>query len=195
MGSVILRFKFTGNVDFFCPVFSSPDATCSAQTGVLSRTLLGHTDGVWSVALVKRGGSPSSADPPPPPLPEDPTLTPQWRSALGFDSASSLLRGQCTEQSDPCNVSEGWGQPNSLVVSGGCDKMLKVWDVRSGFVITLYFNSCLFIGLSHRYCIHTLPSHTQTIRCVKVLHHSPIAVSGSRDATLKVWDIQRSVLV
>lgn len=31
-------------------------------------------------------------------------------------------------------ASEGWGQRNSLVVSGGCDKVLRVWDARSGCV-------------------------------------------------------------
>lgn len=40
-------------------------------------------------------------------------------------------------------------------------------------------------------CIHSLPGHTSTIRCIKVLPHRPIAVSGSRDYTLRVWDIQR----
>ncbi|KAJ3901986.1 WD40 repeat-like protein [Lentinula edodes] len=69
--------------------------------------------------------------------------------------------------------SEGWGQPGALVVSGGCDKSVRVWDIRSG------------------YCIYVLRGHTSTIRCIKVLHNRPIAVSGSRDNTLRVWDVQR----
>jgi F-box and WD-40 domain protein CDC4 len=28
--------------------------------------------------------------------------------------------------------SAGWGQESSLVVSGGCDKAVRVWDVESG---------------------------------------------------------------
>jgi F-box and WD-40 domain protein CDC4 len=28
------------------------------------------------------------------------------------------------------------------------------------------------------------------VRCLKVLHNRPVAVSGSRDGTLRVWDIQ-----
>ncbi|EGO22522.1 hypothetical protein SERLADRAFT_357303 [Serpula lacrymans var. lacrymans S7.9] len=75
--------------------------------------------------------------------------------------------------SDVCSASEGWGQPNSLLVSGGCDKVLRVWDVKSG------------------HCIYVLRGHTSTIRCIKVLHNRPIAVTGSRDWTLRVWDIQR----
>jgi F-box and WD-40 domain protein CDC4 len=36
------------------------------------------------------------------------------------------------KRSDPAGASEGWGQPNALVVSGGCDKVLRVWDVKTG---------------------------------------------------------------
>jgi F-box and WD-40 domain protein CDC4 len=36
------------------------------------------------------------------------------------------------KRSDPAGASEGWGQPNALIVSGGCDKVLRVWDVKSG---------------------------------------------------------------
>ncbi|KAF9047136.1 WD40 repeat-like protein [Hymenopellis radicata] len=74
-------------------------------------------------------------------------------------------------------ASEGWGQRNSLVVSGGCDKVLRVWDAKSG------------------YCLYILQGHTSTIRCIKVLHNRPIAVSGSRDTTLRVWDIRKGKML
>jgi len=34
--------------------------------------------------------------------------------------------------SSMCFASQGWGQPNSLIVSGGCDKVVRVWDAESG---------------------------------------------------------------
>lgn len=34
--------------------------------------------------------------------------------------------------SDMCYSSTGWGQPNPIVVSGGCDKVIMVWDVKTG---------------------------------------------------------------
>ncbi|KAF9524416.1 WD40-repeat-containing domain protein [Crepidotus variabilis] len=73
--------------------------------------------------------------------------------------------------------STGWGQPNSIVVSGGCDKALRVWDAKTG------------------HCIYTLPGHTSTIRSLRTLHNRPIAVTGSRDATLRVWDVQKGKLL
>ena len=34
--------------------------------------------------------------------------------------------------SSVCFSSQGWGQPNSLIVSAGCDKVIRVWDAESG---------------------------------------------------------------
>ncbi|KAF7356956.1 hypothetical protein MVEN_01031600 [Mycena venus] len=152
----------------------------SSRTGVLARTLVGHDAGVWGVCLVGRGGSwvgerldtnPAGGD-------RD-TVPPIWRAPLGLD----LPVGETIpvpfpgKRSSPCSASDGWGQPNSLVVSGGCDKVLRVWDVRSG------------------YPIHVLSGHTSTIRCLKMLHNRPIAVTGSRDSTLRVWDVQRGRMI
>lgn len=102
------------------------------------------------------------------------------RTAIGLDKPRSSRRSSSNEPpkpSDICCASEGWGNANALVVSGGCDKQLRVWDVKSG------------------YCIYVLDGHTSTIRCLRVLHNRPIAISGSRDATLRVWDVQRGKLL
>ncbi|KAF8159196.1 WD40-repeat-containing domain protein [Crassisporium funariophilum] len=77
------------------------------------------------------------------------------------------------KSSTVCYASQGWGQPSSLIVSGGCDKVLRVWEAKTG------------------HCIYILHGHTSTIRSLRVLHNRPIAVTGSRDTTVRVWDIQR----
>lgn len=45
------------------------------------------------------------------------------------------------------------------------------------------------------FCIYVLSGHQSTIRCLKALHGRPIAVTGSRDRTVRVWDIQRGKML
>lgn len=47
---------------------------------------------------------------------------------------------------------------------------------------------CLFALQSA--CKHVLRGHSSTVRCMRVIDGRPIAVSGSRDATLRVWNIE-----
>jgi hypothetical protein len=98
---------------------------------------------------------------------QDDRLPPDWASGLGVGDA---------QQASLCGTARGWGQPGAVVVSGGCDRGVRVWDVATG--------ACRFV----------LDGHTSTIRCLKVLDGRPIAVSGSRDASLRVWDIERGEL-
>lgn len=42
-------------------------------------------------------------------------------------------------------------------------------------------------------CMHVMRGHVSTVRCLKVLDGRPIAISGSRDATLRVWDIEQGI--
>jgi F-box and WD-40 domain protein CDC4 len=58
----------------------------------------------------------------------DPPLSPHGES----DDSAYEPDPDVGKPSDVCCASEGWGQPNALVISGGCDKVLRVWDVKSG---------------------------------------------------------------
>ncbi|KAI9815497.1 MAG: hypothetical protein M1827_002631 [Pycnora praestabilis] len=60
------------------------------------------------------------------------------------------------------------------LVSGGCDRDVRVWNMASGK------------------SIHTLRGHTSTVRCLK-MSDANTAISGSRDTTLRVWDIRTGV--
>jgi WD40 repeat protein len=44
----------------------------------------------------------------------------------------------------------------------------------------------------HRTNIHTLRGHTSTVRCLK-MSNARTAISGSRDTTLRIWDLQSGV--
>jgi F-box and WD-40 domain protein CDC4 len=36
------------------------------------------------------------------------------------------------QQSDPCNSASGWGNNVPLIISGGCDRIVKLWNARTG---------------------------------------------------------------
>ena len=99
----------------------------SARTGVLTRTLVGHESGVWGLCLVSSGGvklvntNKSKG--------KRRTTTSEEDDVPG----TGLDQGKYPDMpSNLCFASQGWGQPNSLIVSGGCDKVVRVWDVQSG---------------------------------------------------------------
>ena len=133
----------------------------SANTGVLCRTLTGHDQGVWAVHLVSRGGywdepengikalGDESADSPV----TNGCVHVKYRRALGLDMPKKRRprTAQRSESpgkpSDLCCTSEGWGQPNPIVVSAGCDKSLRVWDVVSGYGL---YTSLSLLQADHR---------------------------------------------
>ena len=135
----------------------------SAKTGVLARTLVGHETGVWALCLVSSGGYPVrpprdddvrkkrkgdvesigfgidrlniSQN-------QEQYISPMLRTALGLDEDNSCSNNAWKDQ-PPSQMlpgkrsdnftSQGWGQPDALVVSGGCDKVIRVWDVKTGY--------------------------------------------------------------
>ncbi|KAI7865780.1 WD40-repeat-containing domain protein [Spinellus fusiger] len=66
--------------------------------------------------------------------------------------------------------------PERVLVSGGCDRDVRVWDLDTG---------------NQRYVLH---GHTSTVRCLKMKDKRTV-VTGSRDTTLRVWDIKRGILL
>ncbi|KAJ5548082.1 hypothetical protein N7513_005316 [Penicillium frequentans] len=69
---------------------------------------------------------------------------------------------------------------DDILVSGGCDRDVRVWNMATGAGI------------------HLLRGHTSTVRCLKMSDRNT-AISGSRDTTLRIWDLTtgtcRNVLV
>lgn len=58
----------------------------------------------------------------------------------------------------------------------------------------IYLEYCANADLSNgrtSECLHVLEGHRSTVRCLKVLDNRPVAVSGSRDATVRVWDLEK----
>ncbi|KAF2015213.1 WD40 repeat-like protein [Aaosphaeria arxii CBS 175.79] len=64
-----------------------------------------------------------------------------------------------------------WGD---LLVSGGCDRDVRVWNLATGQPV------------------HILRGHTSTVRCLK-MSDANTAISGSRDTTLRIWDLKKGI--
>lgn len=126
--------------------------TFSAKTGVLARTLVGHAAGVWAVCLVSAGGRWAGGPEGEHEFDEDedgeaeegredgPAVRRNVDRAFVRKAVGELVPPNepvPEKLSDPAFTSDGWGQPGALVVSGGCDKDLRVWDVLTGCVIPL----------------------------------------------------------
>ncbi|KAF7966964.1 hypothetical protein HWV62_36338 [Athelia sp. TMB] len=143
----------------------------AARSGVLARTLVGHTMGVWCVALIDAGEggrarAVSGAC--------DKTVR-VWDVRSGH--CLHVLRGhtatvRCLAALPPPSHPATAAPP--YVVSGGREGTLRLWDVRAG------------AGAG------VLRGHADSVRSV-VAARAPaggvVVVSGSYDATVRVWDV------
>jgi F-box and WD-40 domain protein CDC4 len=71
------------------------------------------------------------------------------------------------------------------LVSGGCDRDMRLWDLTTGYPSPYGF-------ADGRKCEQILRGHTSTVRCIQSAGHATV-VSGSRDTTLRVWDLEKGV--
>ena len=77
-----------------------------------------------------------------------------WLVGKGLWSSPSPIK------KNPNSGSAGWGQPTSWVVSGGCDKVVRVWDVETGCVRSCLRSSSLLTLLQQE--MPTYPRRSQS---------------------------------
>lgn len=80
-----------------------------------------------------------------------------------------------------------WGD---LLVSGGCDRDVRVWNLATGCVAQEALQ--VLAANKNSYPQFTLRGHTSTVRCLK-MSDANTAISGSRDTTLRIWDLKKGM--
>lgn len=148
----------------------SARAIAEAEAGAIRDAVM--ADGTGNVPFelaerIRRNGDAAAADRA---AEGEHTHTPT--GAASASGVATQLTGNALGMGNPCGSVMGFGNEDAIVVSGGCDRDVRVWDLRTGE------------------CKHVLHGHTSTVRCLKVLDGKPIAVSGSRDSTLRVWNVE-----
>ncbi|PWN31109.1 WD40 repeat-like protein [Jaminaea rosea] len=94
-------------------------------------------------------------------------------SSTPYEGFSMGIGGSALGNGTLCSSTRGFGNETALLISGGCDRELKVWDLSTGQIL------------------HSLRGHHSTVRCLRVLEGRPVAVSGGRDSTVRVWDVEK----
>ena len=135
--------------------------TLAQPGGPLLRTLAGHTETVWAVAVTPDGRRAVSGS-------RDNTLK-VWDLESGQDvsEAARTLKGHTDYVYAAAVTPDG-----RRAVSASKDMTLKVWDLESGVELD------------------TLEGHTGSVGAVAVTPDGRRAVSVSEDNTLKVWDLE-----
>ena len=91
---------------------------------------------------------------------------------VNWDTAANRSVSKLTGHLTSCSVIEVERNANrNVVVSGGFDTNVKLWDMRM------------------KQSINTYKAHNQEITCLDISPDSKMAVSGSKDGTIKFWDI------
>jgi F-box and WD-40 domain protein CDC4 len=60
------------------------------------------------------------------------SAVPGMRGFLGPRAKRTTKSGEKKDQSNVSGAAKGWGQPHAMVVSGGCDRDVRVWDLETG---------------------------------------------------------------
>lgn len=170
----------------------------TAPDFTLDRTLVGHQDGVWSVALSPRGYI---------------LVTGSWDNTIKVWNVATgqLLRTLQGHQEAVWSVAVS--ADGKILASGSSDRQIKIWNLRTGQLIhtlTGHSNWVAAVDLSPDgtliasgssdktikvwslktgELIHTLQGHSYAVTCIAFTPDGKTLVSGSGDKTLKFWSL------
>ncbi|MCT7984619.1 serine/threonine protein kinase [Laspinema sp. A4] len=180
------------------PVPTPSGVTLTGPDFTLDRTLVGHQDGVWSVALSPRGHI---------------LVTGSWDNTIKVWNVATgqLLRTLMGHQEAVWSVAVA--SDGKTLASGSSDQQIKIWNLPTGQLIhtlTGHSNWVAAVDLSPKgelvasassdktikvwsvksgELIHTLTGHRYAVTCIAFTPDGKTLVSGSGDKTLKIWSL------
>jgi WD40 repeat protein len=144
--------------------------TLTPPGGALLRNLTGHNGKITALAMTADGQRLISAS-------EDQTLR-VWDLERGAEL--NCLRGHTQKILAVAVTPDG-----RKAISASSDKTLKVWDISTLTPVGS--------GFSNPGELHTLLGHSSQVNTVAVTMDGRLAISGSSDRSLKVWDLESGV--
>jgi WD40 repeat protein/predicted Ser/Thr protein kinase len=186
------------------PLPSTQSVSPQAANFTLARTLSGHTDLVWSVALSQDEKALVSGS-------QDDTIK-VWNPTTG------QLNRTIEAQADGVR-SVSVSADGKTLAGGNGDKTIKVWDLQTGnlrHILAGHTGSVWSVALSRDgktlvsgsqdntikvwnvetgQLVRTLMGHSGIVYSVIFSPYEKTVVSGSADKTLKVWDLQTGKLL
>ena len=143
-------------------------------TGRQQATLTGHTDWVRAVAVSQDGARAVSGS-------DDGTVR-VWDLTTGTEQAA--LTGHAGEVFSVALTPDG-----TRAVSGGSDRTVRVWDLTTGSEQAALTTGSEQAALATGSEQAVLSGHTRTVWSVAITPDGALAVSGSGDGTVRVWDL------
>ena len=174
-------------------------AKSMAPASSVLKTLSGHSDTVWTVAISPNGKTLVSGG-------FDKTIK-VW------DLQTGKLRRTLSGHTDAVRAI-AMSQNGALLASASGDKTIKIWDLQSGTLLrtltghlgpvwsvaigsdgqTLasgsYDSTVKIWNLQTGTLRHTFPDHYESIWSVAISPDGQTLVSGAYDGTIKIWDLQ-----
>ncbi|WP_442937209.1 protein kinase domain-containing protein [Nostoc sp.] len=185
--------------DILASVAGSVIHLFSSSTGQLLRTLSGHSESVWSVAISSNGQMLASGS-------GDNTIK-LWNVATGREIRT--LSGHSDSVNSVAISSDG-----QMLASRSYDNTIKLWNVQTGREIrtltdySWFFGSFVAISSDGQMLasgsrdntiklwnvatgreIRTLTGHSDRVHSVAISSDGQMLASGSRDNTIKLWNV------
>ena len=77
-----------------------------------------------------------------------------------------------------------WSMDSKYVCSASDDKTIKIWDIKSVFIL-----------IKKPEALKTLKGHTNYVFCVNYNPESTLIVSGSFDESIRIWDVKKGMFI